>query len=378
VTRPLSPSQAAKLANSAYATLGSRTPNIAAAAAAGVNRDVFAIDTSKVFTGVTGFGTRTNFGYCAFGKKGSREGECVISVRGTNMPSGSDWLTNAKFSGDHGPNGHMVHQGFNQLTKSILPQLRNELLNKKLSAIHLVGHSLGGSTATLLADALKSHVDMYLYTFGAPRAGGAEHAQYLTQKLKPNNIFRVYHDTDPVPMVPVFPYTHCPVGADSYLLKGSGMVIWPGAHSMDLYEKNCGGSWGALNTIAHRRFSLETIDDVLKQAGAVPGGFLSSMLMRLIVKALRMIMEAAGMLTGLALLGTATIVDQLAYILTKGVQIAGATADIMKSLITQIMRFLGVVVGESVSLTQVFLRWLTEKLFATLSGLARQALRHLV
>jgi hypothetical protein len=377
MTESLNPSQAAKLANSAYATLGSRTPNIAAAAAAGVNRELFAIDTGSVFTGVTGFDTRTNFGYCAFGKKGSREGECIISVRGTDMPSGADWLTNGKFSGERGPNGHMVHKGFNQLTNSILPQIRQALNGKKPSAIHLVGHSLGGATATLIADALKDDTNMYLYTFGAPRAGSLAHAQYLSQKLKTPNMFRVYHDTDPVPMLPVFPYTHCPAGDNGYLLKGSGMVISPGAHSMNLYEKNCGGSWGSLNTIAHRRFSLETIDDILKQAGALPGGFLSSILMRLIVKALGMIMKAAGMLTGLTILGAATVADQLAYVISTGIKIVGATADLMKSLVEQIMRFLGLVINESVSFSQVFLLWLTEKLFAAMASLARQALRRL-
>lgn len=85
--------------------------------------------------------------------------------------------------------------------------------------------SLGGAAGALLADSLKDHTNIYIYTFGAPRAGGIDHAIYISQKLGRDNIYRVYHDTDPVPMAPVFPYAHCPVGKSGYLLKGSGMVI---------------------------------------------------------------------------------------------------------------------------------------------------------
>lgn len=372
---PLSPEMASILADSAYATLGSPSPAMDAAREAGGSNSAFDVGQSSVFTGVSGFGQRSNFGYCAFGKTRQRKDECLISVRGTSLFS--DWLTDARLSGARGPNGYMVHKGFSNLNKVILPQVKLALKNKKPTAIHIVGHSLGGAVATLLADSLKYYTKLYLYTFGAPRAGSIEHATYLTHKLGAQNIYRVYHDTDPVPMVPIFPYGHCAAGEQGYLLKGTGMVISPGSHSMSLYKSNAKASWNAMQTIAHRRFSLETVDDVLQQASGIPGGYLSSLLMRLIVKALSMIMQAAGMTAGLALLGTATIVDQIAYILVKGVGMVGATAEILRNLIHQIMRFVGLTVSKSVSFTADFLRWLTEKLLATMIMLARQATRGL-
>jgi len=373
MSSPLSPEMASILADSAYATLGSPTPAFDAAREAGGSRSAFDVGASSVFTGITGFGVSSNFGYCAFGSTPQRQGECLISVRGTDLIG--DWLTDARLSGTRGPNGHMVHKGFRKLNDVILPQVKRALKNKNPSAIHIVGHSLGGAVATLLADSLKDHSKLYLYTFGAPRAGSINHAAYLTNKLGVQNIYRVYHDTDPVPMVPIFPYGHCPAADHGYMLKGTGMVISPGAHSMSLYKRNAKASWSSMQTVAHRRFSLETVDDVLQQAGAIPGGYLSSLLMRLIVKALSMIMDAAGMTAGLALLGTATIADQIAYVLSRGVAMVGATADLLERLIHQIMRFVGIAVNKAVSFTATFLKWLTEKLFATMMMLARQATR---
>lgn len=375
MSSPLSPEMASVLADSAYATLGSPNPTLDAAREARGSGNLFNVGDSSVFTGVTGFGERSNFGYCAFGNTLSRKGECLISVRGTNLMS--DWLTDARLSGTRGPSGQMVHKGFSKLTETILPHVRAALRNKNPSAIHIVGHSLGGATATLLADALKDYTKLYLYTFGAPRAGSIEHASYLTNKLGAENIFRVYHDTDPVPMVPIFPYGHCPTANQAYMLKGTGMVISPGAHSMSLYKQNAQASWGSMQTIAHRRFSLETVDDVLEQAGSVPGGYLSSLLMRLIVRALGMIMKAAGMVVGLSLLGVATIADQIAYILSKGLATVGETAELLEKLIYQIMRFVGVTVAKTVSFTTAFLKWLIDKLFAVMIMLATQAMRNL-
>jgi pimeloyl-ACP methyl ester carboxylesterase len=373
MSRPLTPEEASILADSAYATLGSPTPALDAARQAGGSTSAFDVGGSSIFTGVTGFGVSSNFGYWAFGNTPQRQGECLVSIRGTNLIS--DWLTDARLSGASGPNGHLVHSGFSKLNQIILPQVKLALRNKNPSTIHIVGHSLGGAVATLLADALKDYTKLYLYTFGAPRAGSINHAAYLTHKLGAQNIYRVYHDTDPVPMVPIFPYGHCPAGSHGYLLEGTGMIISPGAHSMDLYKSNAKASWSSMQVMAHRRFSLDTVDGVLQQAGAIPGGYLSSLLMRLIVKALGMIMEAAGMTAGLALLGVATIADQLAYVMAKGVAMVGATAELLQNLIHQIMRFVGVTASRSVSFTVTFLKWLTEKLFGTIAMLARQAIR---
>lgn len=363
-----------------YATrepIGGLTPVEAAEDGAGSSRDLFNIATSSVFTGSTGFGSgsKTNFGYCAFGKSASRHGECLISVRGT--VTASDWLTDGKFAGARGPSGFGVHKGFSQVAKGILPQITSALKRKNPSVIHIVGHSLGGATATLLADSLRDHTAVKLYTFGAPRAGGEQHAMHLTQKLGSGNIYRAYHDTDPVPMLPIFPYTHCPTLKPGYLLKGSGLIISPGAHLMQSYKTNCGDRWSSLATIPHRRFSLDTVDDLLQQAGEIPGGMFSAFVMRCLVQALDILLEIVGMAVGCVAFGAATVSDQIAFAISRGVQLSGEIALRMEALVHQLMRFLGIAVSAGHSMSTAFLRWISSKLVLVLEQFARQAVNAL-
>ncbi len=373
----LMPADACRLADASYATLGSSHPKIAAAAAAGASRDLFDIAGGTVFTGSSGVDSVTNFGFIAFGKSASHQGECLVAVRGTQtVPDG---LTDAYMAGDRGPSGLPVHRGFNRLANSILPQLRAALRGRNPSAIHFVGHSLGGATAVLLADALHGVASANLYTFGAPRAGTQVHSEFLTSAIGAGNIFRVYHDTDPVPMVPIYPFTHVPANRRGYLLAGSGAIVWPAAHSLALYQRNIGsGNWSGLPTLPHRRFSLDTVDDVLARAGAIPGGFMSSVLMRLIVKVLGMILEAAGMVIGSGLFVLATVLDQIAYLLIRGAHLIGAGIDLLQSLVEQIMRFLGIAVRGTVNVSQAFLRWLLNRLFSVISAMAVNAISRVI
>ena len=49
--------------------------------------------------------------------------------------------------------------------------------------------------------------------------------------LGARNVYRVYHDTDAVPMLPIFPFCHIPVGETAYLLRGPGALVSLSAHS---------------------------------------------------------------------------------------------------------------------------------------------------
>lgn len=372
----LSPTHSCLIANSAYSTLSTSTPNIAAAASLNEARELFDVLGGSVFTGTTGLDVSSNFGYVAHGKPGARQGETVITVRGTQ--TAADWLTNLHMSATRSATGYPVHSGFNQLANSILPQVRAALTGRNPSTIHVAGHSLGGATAALIADSLRSITEVKLYTFGAPRAGTAIHTNYLTQRLGRDNIFRAYHDTDPVPMVPIFPYVHAPTGGTGYLMRGSGAVISVAAHSRDLYQQHATSSWQSMPTIGHRRFSLETVDDVLEMASAVPAGFLSSQLMRLIVKALGLILSGLGNAAGLAALGAATVLDQIAYAITIGLGAVSSGMDMVQRLADQIMRWLGMAVTVTANVTTGFLRWLLSRLFGTIAQMAASAVHRLI
>ncbi len=372
----LSPINSCRIADSAYATLNAPNPAIAAARSLAEAAELFDVAAGTVFTGTTGPEVKSNFGYVAHGKTAARQGEVVVAVRGT--VTGADWLTDAHMSTARSATGYPVHSGFNQLANAILPQVRTALTGRNPSIIHVVGHSLGGAAATLIADSLRSMADVKLYTYGAPRASYKIHVDYLTQRLGRDNIFRAYHDTDPVPMVPIFPYVHAPAGGSGYLMRGSGAVISFGAHSLSLYQRNVTDSWSSIPTLQHRRFSLDTVDDVLQMASAIPTGYLSAQLMRLIVRALGMILSGLGGAAGLVALGAATVLDQIAYAITIGFGAMTSGMELMQRLVAQIMRWLGIAVSGTVNITTSFLRWLLSKMFATIAQMAASAIHRVV
>src|SRR5690625_5942183 len=84
--------------------------------------------------------------------------------------------------------------------------------------VHCIGHSLGGAVATLAADCVARNRPnpVRLCTFGAPRVGGNFFARSCTNLVGEENIMRVFHTTDPVPMMPIFPYTHAPTRGPAY------------------------------------------------------------------------------------------------------------------------------------------------------------------
>lgn len=372
---PISPADACAVAKSAYTTnTATRLQSAAASKVAGAVQDQFEIAGGDTFTGVTGADRVSNFGYVALGK-GPRQGEALIAVRGTEFNSVNDWLTNGNCAMVPGPSSWPVHSGFNQLVKTILPQVKKQLTNNP-STLHIVGHSLGGSAAVLLGDALSSTASVKLYTFGAPRAGSMPHSHSLTKRV--SEIHRVYHDSDPVPMVPVFPFTHAPTTSSGYLLPGKGGIINIGDHDLANYAKSVdGATWSGMPVIAHRRLSIETVDDVLEKAGQIPGGYLNALLMRLIARALGLILKGAGIVMANGLQGAVTVLDQLTVALVRGARVVKAGADILESLVAQIMRFLGIVTTTVGQITTQFLRWILGKLFAVIAAIARNATQRL-
>lgn len=123
-------------------------------------------------------------------------GYCILTVEGTS--SMNDWLTNIKFlfmSDD-------THRGFKS---NAMTTLANLVLNFESLCdqrkLVLAGHSLGGATATVLADLLLPGApDLSIVTIGSPRPGG----RGLRERLKDVDHLRFVHGDDIVPVSPPY------------------------------------------------------------------------------------------------------------------------------------------------------------------------------
>ncbi|GLQ99215.1 lipase family protein [Dyella mobilis] len=379
MARELSPAQVGEVAESVYALRLSRDVIDVANSAPGT-REIFDLLRSSCLTGVTGLGgpiqQTTGFGYVAWGK-GGRQGECLIAVRGTFKTSAYDWLTNIRMGGVIGPSGFLVHAGFWRGAQSVLPQINDKLRGRNPSTLHVVGHSLGGAMATLIADSLSSMgCPVRLYTFGAPKCGLEDHAQYLTSRLGADNIYRVYHDTDPVPMVPVFPYCHVPLDSNAFRLKGPGTRINVGAHLMPEYRNSVGDTaWSALPVILPKHSSFEQASDWLAQAAKDSGPFimLSATALRLILSALDWILKQVGKTAALALYVGSTLLDGLARLLYSGVLQSIQMAETIRNMLNAALRFMGRTAIATGNMTVSFIEYVLGLLFRFVAAIARRA-----
>jgi len=89
------------------------------------------------------------------------------------------------------------YQAFDQITK---------LYQEKERPIWITGHSLGGALAMLFGTKLVKDNPLmqnaYVYTFGQPRLGDEQFAEFVSRKLS-NRIFRFVYHNDFVPRVPL-------------------------------------------------------------------------------------------------------------------------------------------------------------------------------
>tara|TARA_E500000331_G_scaffold170385_1_gene164786 strand:+ start:660 stop:1265 length:606 start_codon:yes stop_codon:yes gene_type:complete len=130
------------------------------------------------------------------------DGYTILAIEGTNETS--DWLTNIKFvlkSDD-------CHRGFRNNSYRSLSKLvcDYEALDKNRKLV-IAGHSLGGATATLIADLIyPNNQNISLITAGSPRPGGRQ----LKERLKNVEHLRFVYGDDVVPKTPpwIFGYTH--------------------------------------------------------------------------------------------------------------------------------------------------------------------------
>lgn len=376
----LSPRQAAMIAMGAY---NLRERSISQAVSRGVVtgcEGLFSLAVDSRIAGRSGgllaCKKLSGFGYVAVGE-GQYKDEVLIATRGT--ATGFDWLSNFNVGLQRGPGGQLVHAGFNEVWKSFSGEIAAFMRGRNPAVIHCVGHSLGGALAALNADYLTSiHAgEVKLYTFGAPRTGDLFFARSLSKRVGEQNMYRVHHRSDPVPKIPLFPFHHVPLEAPGYELSaGPSGLINPHAHFMDeSYAPGVGdGSWQTLRSPDQSDAEVQAwMDQVGAGAGSILMG--SASLLQMIGNALLWILaKVAWIGVGTVCTAGMTVLDQLAWMLSKGARLSIELSTYIGTIIAAIFRFLGRTAVAGASLTMSFIRWVLDLLFNTLAAVARRAL----
>ncbi len=377
----ITPLMAARLAKSVYQVRDDRRLKIF------LTDKIFASDPKsktllKAEVGGRLISVTDGFAICARGGKGY-EHDLFIIIRGTDRLA--DWISNARLGNERSVTGLPVHIGFNHAFTSMLTQLRTYISTnlKDVNRIHCIGHSLGGAVATLAADWVKSHTSLAvkLYTFGAPRVGFEFFSKQLTKKLKASNIHRLYHDSDPVPMVPVYPYSHTPLPGYGYYFS-TNQIVSLEAHKIGSYvtsiTKAKAATWDKIKRppplssneamIQKWLTSDRPVNPFNPETWAFINAGLQWVLKGIMVNALESLQAHA--------MNLSTLADRIALILHKGIDLAKDTGIWVLRVMRKMMQALGMKIVESVEqLTRAFMRTILERLMRKMTEAAAQALR---
>ena len=392
MVQQLSPQQAARIASGVYKLQNSTLEELGANQEPLGCEDAFQVGGASRFQGRSGalrWKQLSGFGYVAEGEAGTPfAGDLLIATRGTlGAKTGPDWLSNYNIGVQLGPSSLPVHAGFHEIWKSFAHELNAFLATRRPRHVHCVGHSLGGALATLNADSITTRriASVSLYTFGAPRVGDAVFARSLTQRVGAANIQRVYHPSDPVPMIPLFPFWHMPFGHSGLKITNTiGGLINADAHGMEnsyLASMGAFNDWDAMRTAATTRADeAAQVKNWLQHAAEGRGGLLmgSANLLSMIGRALGWLMKQIGKLllnaVGGALVAGATVLDQLAWALTQGASLSKEVGLQVKTVMAAIFAFLGRKTQQVAEVTVAFLRWVLGLLYNAVRTLAERAL----
>lgn len=376
----LDPATAAKLADAVY---GIRADDniargIAARGVRGLEND-FDIGAATLAHGTTGAGAitqRSGFALVVPGR-GAKANELAVVTRGTATTY--DWLSNLNVAIARGPGGYMVHAGFQRVYESIADSIVESLRGRNPSTIHCVGHSLGGAVANLVAARLAGVAEIELYTFGAPRAGHGSFAGNLTERLQAGNIHRAYNPSDPVPMVPIFPFRHAATTSDGVRVGSGHGLIAIDAHYMSAYAPAVGShSWRALQAASNDVDSRLSVDHWLDRAAqnvSFPG---SSIAFYALERALRLLLQAAAAVIGTTAVAAATLLDRLATLLHRAAMLSLELGERVMGLLSYVLRFTGRTLAAGVQLTTAFIAWVLGMLIRPLAAAAQICLSRAV
>jgi triacylglycerol lipase len=299
-------------------------------------------------------------GFMAIGAE-EHKNHAFVAFKGT--ASLYDALTdlNAGIRASH--SGGYVHQGFYYAFESIFMELQKFISSLQgITTVHCVGHSLGGAIATLAADWIKSTgsaAQVNLYTFGSPRVGLEMFARKCTSRLVTDNIYRVYHKTDPVPTVPTWPFVHVPASNADYLLFSPVSAVPWEYHLMKHYinsVKNAAG-WKALKSNRPKGYGQIAVERWLASDGVV--SFTANTLELLDVAMVYVVekaLHAAGITIVTGFSSAFTLLDRMAMFMAKAAKVSVKVSIWVYHLIKKMAALIGVQVKEGMDLTVGFIR----------------------
>lgn len=383
--KALEPYQAAALADDVYAITRQNSLDLTIKYLKSEHGDYFDFSPESMLKGKSGgpgfLKYRTGFGFALVGKKGTKyAGQAFIMFRGTQYLA--DWLTNLNIGVTRSKSGHPLHDGFNTTFKTMLPHLKTFVaaaVKNGVRTFHCIGHSLGGALATICAEWIKSSqgIKPFLYTFGSPRVGLSGFAERCTNSLTGSHIFRAYHRTDVVPMIPPWPFVHTPFRGQDYYIPSPGLHPGSKWHDMGLYYDSVEElSWDKLGGLREQERTDKLIETWLKHDAPVA----------LTITSLEWINDALIYVIKKCLSGAArfisdtyttgmTLVDQLAIILHKGINLAATVSSWVTYLIRKMLSLLGLKkVVDAADMTKEFIRSLLAKLHRKINDYAKQAL----
>jgi len=181
-------------------------------------------------------------------------------------------------------------------------------------------------------------------------------------------------------MVPIFPFFHLPHGEEGLRIgRTSNMPISFAGHKMAVsYAPGVAGkAWSDLRVNAPDE---REVKGWLENASAGYGGAImgGAKLLDMIGRALAYLVKLAGKLAvgtvGLALTAGMTVVDQVAWLLTRAAQISAEMGSGLLMLVGMIFKFLGRTVVQGTQITTAFLRWVLDLLYSSLRAAAHRAL----
>lgn len=384
----LHPSTAALLADRVYILISGAGPlNKNIEALKSTFSKYFSLDESNLLTGYSGLGVikaRTVFGFASFGLN-DYHGHAFIVLRGTGC--NGDKLTDINMGTSRSTTGQPVHDGFNETFYSMKGELDafiTKMLQQNIGIVHCVGHSLGGALVSLVAEHVQNVTQQqpYVYTFGAPRIGLRPFARHLTREISPERLFRVYHRTDIVPCVPFWPFVHAPLSvADShdYFLPTPGAMPNRSWHKMDRYSDTIGSDgWGMLRRYREEPISDRQIESWLHIESPIHFTLTNlRWLDRAIAYVVTQCIKATGIGLTMALSSGFTIMDTLAYILIKGIDLSVKLTALVMRLLRKMLSFLGMrPVLDQADATRQFISSLFARLADRINRQVKAALNH--